>query len=254
MKNSSELREEARNNLSDKWGSAVLVALIYFGVSFAINMIGSFIPFSSILLLVITIPFSFGITISFLKLKRNDNFSYGSIFTETFNNFTKIWSIIGNMCLKLMVPIIILVISIIIFVISTIIPIFLVNSSSDDLQIMSYIFSIIFMFVGLIVYFTGITLFIVKYYYYCLSPYLLYDNPNMTGKEIVELSESLMKDQRGNFFILQLSFIGWAILSLFTCGIGTLFLIPYINFAEIAFYEDRNGTVTIENKSENTNN
>lgn len=250
MKNSSELREEARNNLSDKWGEAILVALIYFGLTFAINMIGSFIPFSSVLLLVVTIPLSFGLSISFLKLKRNDNFSYGSIFTETFNNYAKIWSIFGNMCLKLIIPIIILVISIIIFIISIIIPIFLVNSSSDDSQIIFVIFSLILMFIGMIVYFTSLILLIVKGYYYCLSPYLLYDNPNMTGKEIVELSESLMKNQRGNLFVLQLSFIGWAILSIFTCGIGILFLIPYINFAEVAFYEDRNGTLTVENKYE----
>jgi uncharacterized membrane protein len=39
-------------------------------------------------------------------------------------------------------------------------------------------------------------------------------------------------------FLLDLSFIGWAILSLFTFGIGFFFLQPYVQIAHAAFYED----------------
>lgn len=38
--------------------------------------------------------------------------------------------------------------------------------------------------------------------------------------------------------MLELSFIGWAILCIFTLGIGLLFLQPYIAISRAAFYED----------------
>lgn len=37
----------------------------------------------------------------------------------------------------------------------------------------------------------------------------MYDNPNMTAKQIVEESERIMKGQRGKYFGLELSFFGW---------------------------------------------
>ena len=39
-------------------------------------------------------------------------------------------------------------------------------------------------------------------------------------------------------FLLDLSFIGWAILCCFTLGIGFLFLAPYVEASHAAFYED----------------
>ena len=46
-----------------------------------------------------------------------------------------------------------------------------------------------------------------------------------------------MTGKRGKLFCLQLSFIGWAILGVFTLGIGYLWLVPYIQFAIVAFYK-----------------
>ena len=39
------------------------------------------------------------------------------------------------------------------------------------------------------------------------------------------------------FFVLQLSFLGWIFLSLFTCGIGLLWVIPYMDVTIVKFYE-----------------
>lgn len=46
-----------------------------------------------------------------------------------------------------------------------------------------------------------------------------------------------MQGKRSKLFFLQLSFIGWAILAVFTFGIGYLWLLPYMQFATIAFYD-----------------
>jgi uncharacterized membrane protein len=66
-----------------------------------------------------------------------------------------------------------------------------------------------------------------------------------------------MKNNRGKLFGLQLSFIGWAILATLTLGIGYLWLMPYLQFALIAFYKFVNGdnsNIEAEVVTENDNN
>ena len=59
----------------------------------------------------------------------------------------------------------------------------------------------------------------------------------MSGKESVEESKKMMKGNRGKYVLLQLSFIGWMILSIFTLYIGLLWLTPYMQVAMVCFYE-----------------
>ena len=51
-------------------------------------------------------------------------------------------------------------------------------------------------------------------------------------------------------FLLDLSFIGWMILSVLTLGIGLLFLQPYMSTARAAFYEDLKAELSGRNASE----
>jgi uncharacterized membrane protein len=48
----------------------------------------------------------------------------------------------------------------------------------------------------------------------------------------------MMKGPKWKLFCLDLSFIGWAILCVFTLGIGTLWLQPYIEASHSKFYEE----------------
>ena len=77
----------------------------------------------------------------------------------------------------------------------------------------------------------------IKSLFYVLVYQVAYDNPNLSSKEVVEESEKLMTGNRGKYFVLQLSFIGWAILACLTFGIGFLWLTPYITISTIFFYE-----------------
>ena len=109
--------------------------------------------------------------------------------------------------------------------------------------------------VGFIGYIASIIYAIVKGYLYSLSYYVLYDNPDMSGKEIVQTSEDMMRGNRWSFFWLGLTFIGWVILSMFTLYIGLLWLIPYIMVSFVCFYEalagDRPSTKPTENSDNN---
>lgn len=78
---------------------------------------------------------------------------------------------------------------------------------------------------------------IIKDYEYRMIPYLLAENPNMSREEAFELSKQMMYGEKLNAFILDLSFIGWNILSLFTCGILTIFYVgPYKAYTDAGLY------------------
>lgn len=79
---------------------------------------------------------------------------------------------------------------------------------------------------------------IVATYRYDLTPYILAEHPEMGALEAIRESGRLMRGNKWRLFCLQLSFFGWALLSAFTMGIGTLWLTPYIQTATAAFYED----------------
>ena len=78
----------------------------------------------------------------------------------------------------------------------------------------------------------------IKSYSYAMTPYILKDNPEMKNNAAIEESMHMMNGHKLELFILDLSFIGWAILSLLTCGIGFLWLAPYMSMAHVNFYED----------------
>ena len=78
----------------------------------------------------------------------------------------------------------------------------------------------------------------IKYYAYALTPYILIDNPELSANQAINLSIKMMKGHKLDLFILHLSFIGWFFLSIFTLGIGLLWLMPYMMAAQAAFYQD----------------
>lgn len=78
----------------------------------------------------------------------------------------------------------------------------------------------------------------IKSYSYAMTPYILKDNPEMKNNAAIEESMRMMDGHKLELFLLDLSFIGWAILSILTCCIGFLWLTPYMNMARVNFYED----------------
>ncbi len=78
----------------------------------------------------------------------------------------------------------------------------------------------------------------IKAYSYSMTSYILIDDPNLTVREAVRKSQRMMAGHKFDLFWLQLSFIGWGILSILTMGIGFLWLIPYYTTAQAAFYRN----------------
>ena len=76
----------------------------------------------------------------------------------------------------------------------------------------------------------------IKAYAYAMAPFILEENPNMTPSEAIKASRELMDGHKFELFCLYWSFFGWALLSVLTLGIGSLWLNPYMNAATAAFY------------------
>ncbi len=79
---------------------------------------------------------------------------------------------------------------------------------------------------------------IIKGYSYAMTDFILKEEPEMKNNAAIEKSMVMMEGNKMKLFMLDLSFIGWAILCIFTLGIGFLFLQPYIGVSHAAFYED----------------
>ena len=79
---------------------------------------------------------------------------------------------------------------------------------------------------------------IVKSYSYAMTNYILLDEPELRYDAAIEKSMKLMAGNKMKLFLLDLSFIGWALLCVLTFGIGLFWLKPYVSTAHAAFYED----------------
>lgn len=78
---------------------------------------------------------------------------------------------------------------------------------------------------------------IIAAFRYSLAFFIMHDNPGIGAMEALRQSSEMMKGYKGKLFMLYLSFIGWALLSIVTLGIGFLWLFPYMTAALAAFYE-----------------
>lgn len=68
---------------------------------------------------------------------------------------------------------------------------------------------------------------IIKGYSYWMVPYITAANPELSANRVFEISKKTMNGEKWRTFVLQLSFIGWDLLTILTFGIGGYFLAPY---------------------------
>lgn len=79
---------------------------------------------------------------------------------------------------------------------------------------------------------------IIKSYEYRMIPYLLAERPELTEEEAFSLSKQMMDGQKLETFVLELSFIGWDLLSGITLGlVGIFYVQPYANLTYAALYD-----------------
>lgn len=284
MITTTEIRKDARNHLTNKWGKGALIILCYFLIEFAINLVSSLTEeiatlnlLVSIATLIISVPLSYGIIISFMKLKRNEEVKAFNFLTLGFSSFSKAWKVAFSMFIKLLVPFVLTVISMIVLIVgislivassssSIISSSFTSEESVDKNNELENIYKlsnsdrrnmlssgIVTTMIGFILLVISSIYAYVKQLYYVLSYNIAYDEPDLTSKEIVLKSKSLMTGKRKNYFVLTLSFIGWALLAILTLGIGYFWLLPYIYVSNVCFYDNLKNS-TEDNKKDTKEN
>ena len=66
--------------------------------------------------------------------------------------------------------------------------------------------------------------------------YIMAENPDISVLDCLRESARIMKGHKMELFILELSFLGWIILTAFTCGIAGLYVLPYYSATLANFY------------------
>lgn len=85
--NRSELKTKAKENLKGKYGDAIKLMLITYGISFISGLIIGFIDLDEtvgdLILLIITGLIGFGTVSYYLKVSRNESVTYKELFSKT---------------------------------------------------------------------------------------------------------------------------------------------------------------------------
>lgn len=244
----SEIKKDAKVKLSGNYKKAFVICLINFLIVFAFTSIADLVNnvfvklISQIIVLIISLPLSFGLISSFMKILRNEDVKVFDFVETGFKNFKGVWRTYLRTIVNLILPVILLVASYI-FLIYTLIQALMSSATS-----VSNLF-----LVALVLVIVAIVFFIYKSLSYSLTLYVLYDNPTATGKETNNESKKMMKGNKGKLFLLSLSFIGWLLLiglvtslaaflgeeaCIIVSSLGSLLLSPYMTSSIICFYED----------------
>lgn len=249
----SELKKEARIKLTGKWPLAIGINFLHLIITFVLTYTAENAQdlVASILLIIsaiITIPLSYGLTASMLKLSRNEEVGLTDFITIGFKNFKRAFFLNLSIFIRVLIPIILFAISIVVIVLGV-----AFNYTTDPISLIILSLSLIWiMFISLSL---------------ALSTYILIDNESTPIKEVIKTSKTLMKGNKLKLIGLVFSFFGWLLLIGIISGVVqaydenlgaiiasllSLILTPYITFAEINFYEDLANVSKTEIKSEAT--
>lgn len=219
-----EIRKEARFILKGNWGKSALAMLLCFAVVFIPMIIFILIlgeetgeTIANLYFNIIIGPLALGIAAYFLKLYRNEEAMLTDIFKgfERFGKALFLYFMISLFVLLWALP----------AIIAMAICVAAFFSSSAALAL-----------IGSILFIAFLPLPIIAKLRYSQSFICFADNPKIGVFEAINESKRLMKNNIGKFFLLNLSFIGWFLLSAVTLGISAIWIIPYFCMACVVFY------------------
>lgn len=241
----AELKEKARDQMAGRYGNAILLSicrgLIVFSLSFAVSMTFSMIVTVRVLMggngdtslteyLLLTActtllsifagVFQTGITLFYLNTACNrpatiSNLFYG--FKYLFKKSLGISAVLILLNTACTLPFDICY--------------FLLRSGKGYDAVTMAILCIVLMIVGMCIY-VPLALGLSQSYY------LLLDFPQYSATELMKLSFRIMRGHKWELFCLQLSFLPLGLLCLLSFGIGTLWLVPYMNMTQTLYFLD----------------
>ena len=82
---------------------------------------------------------------------------------------------------------------------------------------------------------------IIAAYAYSQTIYILLDHPEMSVMEAIAASKQMMRGYKAQLFVLELSFIGWALVAGCTLGLLLIWVEPYMQVTKANFYNAVSG-------------
>ena len=76
-----------------------------------------------------------------------------------------------------------------------------------------------------------------SHYKFSFSRYVFSDNNELTAGEALSESKKYTLENRESLFALDMSFVGWLIISIVTCGLGFIFAVSYHEISYALYYE-----------------
>ena len=234
MKRSSrELKEIAREALLGSYGVFALAFLIYFLISFTIEMIPMlFLKTETISGLITLQIVTFILTLligvlaaGFQRISLNISRGLYSSVADLFYCF------LHHPDRFIVVSFLITLISFALQIPTLVLGIWLISTNPAYHTPLSYVVLILL---------TALVMAVIAYIItlrFSLANILLIDNPQMGAIESMKTSSDLMRGNKGRYFYLSLSFIGMMLLFL-SCGIGAIWVTPYMNMTYIQFYRE----------------
>jgi len=233
---SAEHKIVARESLRNKWGFSIAVVLIITAITFVLNLI----PFIGNIAAFIISPAIAYIPLQlFLRIKRNEETKVEEIFSLLFSNkLGTYWGIMLRTLQQLIPILVIIIVGAILSAVGT------VGAIMEGP-------TAILAFVGFILTLVGSILIYTKSLYYVQAIYIVTDNPQLTCKEAVLKSKELMNGHRFEYFYLQLTFIGWILLTGITFGLVIFYLEPYMYTTFASYYDNLLGDKTVIENNDN---
>lgn len=199
MKTRQEYKQISKDSLVGQYWNYVVLALIYFAISYAIGGLiallerqEAFTALGTLLAIVVDSALGYGLITYALKFVKKENPVYGDLF-EAFND-NKVGKVLGTSLL---------------------------------VKLFTFLWSLLLIVPG-----------IIKGLGWSMTIYILRENPDRTPRECMAMSEEMMMGHKWEFFLLNLSFIGWILLAALTAGVGLVFLYPWLLTTITNYYED----------------
>lgn len=238
---SSSLKSIAKGQLLGKYRAVIPAFLLHILCISAVNMaVSSLLPNDTVILVLVNIVltylvtvflgiFSIGEAFIYLKAACNQMPHTNDLFWGFHNEparILKVQAVRSAFSAILLLPANILSV----FITPTLTPETLLNAGSTGNA------SVFLIYVLLLILGAGGSIFLGLVF--SQSSYLLLDFPEYTAKQILLASMRLMKKNKGRLFYLELSFLPLFLLSLLSCGIALLWLMPYYYATLANFYLD----------------
>lgn len=235
----------ARSSLLGKYGTAVGALMIVYGIAMGLMIamevfifaggifsLGSYdvrmpgylvavILIISVIIMFLEMMMAPGIVKLYLNISKGEKGQVSDVFFAFKNHMWKFVGIVLGICL----------ISIVLMLPNLILSFSMSYTGDYSQMLFSSTFSAIYMLI-LMVFFVYIGLNYGQFFV------ILAENPEKGILEALLESRELMKGNRGRYFLLQLSFLGWILLMYCTFYIGMLWILPYMGCTYVQFYLD----------------